>query len=54
MWSRRRAATSRRRSEDLLASIYDALGIDHGGALADKSQRPIPLLPEGQPTRELF
>lgn len=39
---------------DLLASIYHTLGIDPGGALADKGQRPIPLLPEGQPIRELF
>ena len=30
---------------DLLASIYHVLGIDPAGALDDKSQRPIPLLP---------
>ncbi|MBI3862810.1 MAG: DUF1501 domain-containing protein [Planctomycetia bacterium] len=39
---------------DLLASIYHALGIDPGRTLADFSQRPIPLLPEGEPIRELF
>jgi hypothetical protein len=39
---------------DLLASIYHALGIDHAGTLLDRSQRPIPLLPEGEPIRELF
>lgn len=39
---------------DLLASIYHSLGIDHERTLLDRSQRPIPLLPAGQPIRELF
>ncbi|MGE5194853.1 MAG: hypothetical protein ACM3U2_20365 [Deltaproteobacteria bacterium] len=39
---------------DLLASIYHALGIDHAETLPDRSQRPIPLLLEGEPIRELF
>lgn len=39
---------------DLLASIYHAIGIDPGRTLIDFNQRPIPLLPEGEPIRELF
>jgi uncharacterized protein (DUF1501 family) len=38
---------------DLLASIYRALGIDHRLTLPDRQGRPIPLLPDGTPIREL-
>lgn len=38
---------------DLLATIYAALGIDHAASLPDRQGRPIPLLPEGTPIREL-
>jgi hypothetical protein len=41
------------RPGDLLATIYHALGIDHRLALPDRQSRPIPLLPEGEPIREL-
>ena len=39
---------------DLLASIYQTTGVDPAGSLIDKSRCPIPILPEGQPIRELF
>jgi hypothetical protein len=39
---------------DLLASIYHAIGIDPSRTLIDHRGRPVPLLPEGEPIRELF
>lgn len=38
---------------DLLATIYHSLGIDHRRTLPDRQSRPIPLVPTGQPIREL-
>lgn len=38
---------------DLLATIYHTLGIDHHLTLTDRQARPIPILPEGEPIREL-
>lgn len=38
---------------DLLATMYHALGIDHHTALIDRQNRPIPILPAGEPIREL-
>lgn len=38
---------------DLLATIYHQLGIDHGTMFKDHTGRPIPMLDEGQPIREL-
>lgn len=39
---------------DLLATIYHTLGIDHQTTLTDRQARPIPILPEGEPIRELL
>ncbi|MFM8221632.1 MAG: DUF1501 domain-containing protein [Planctomycetaceae bacterium] len=39
---------------DLLATIYHSLGIDHRATLPDRQNRPIPLVPEGDPIRELI
>lgn len=39
---------------DLLASIYRVVGVDPGLVIPDRQQRPIPLLAEGSPIRELF
>jgi len=39
---------------DLLATIYHALGVDPGGMLRDRQNRPIPALPGGEPIRELI
>jgi len=39
---------------DLLATIYRAVGIDHHRMLTDRQNRPVPLLPEGEPISELF
>ncbi len=38
---------------DLLATIYHALGIDPHRTLPDRLGRPIPLVPSGEPIREL-
>lgn len=40
--------------QDLLATIYRHLGIDHRGALSDFSGRPVHILPSGEPIRELI
>ncbi|WZO98977.1 DUF1501 domain-containing protein [Isosphaeraceae bacterium EP7] len=40
--------------KDLLATIYRHLGIDHGDVFRDLSGRPFPILPEGEPIRELI
>jgi uncharacterized protein (DUF1501 family) len=39
---------------DLLASLYQAVGIDWQRTLPDRQGRPIPLVPAGAPIRELF
>ena len=38
---------------DLLASVYLFLGIDYRKMVPDTSGRPIPLIPSGEPIREL-
>ncbi len=40
--------------EDLACTIFDALGIDPHGAIADRQGRPVPLVDGGRPLRELF
>ncbi|HEV3339191.1 MAG TPA: DUF1501 domain-containing protein, partial [Pirellulales bacterium] len=40
--------------KDLLATIYRHLGIDYRGGLIDFAGRPIPILSEGEPIRELI
>ncbi|MGD9723021.1 MAG: DUF1501 domain-containing protein [Pirellulales bacterium] len=40
--------------QDLLATIYRHLGIDYGATFADFNGRPIPILPDGEPIRELI
>jgi hypothetical protein len=42
------------RPQDLLATIYRHLGIDHRAEFRDFSGRPIRILPEGEPIRELI
>jgi hypothetical protein len=39
---------------DLLASIYRVVGVDPGLVIPDRQQRPVPVLAEGSPIRELF
>ena len=41
------------RPGDLLATVYHTLGIDPHQMVVDKLDRPVPLLPEGRPIREL-
>ncbi len=41
------------RYQDLLATIYHAMGIDPGRMLLDPAGRPIPILPTGEPIREM-
>ncbi len=38
---------------NLLANMYRHLGIDPTTTLADHNQRPLPLLDDAQPVREL-
>jgi hypothetical protein len=40
--------------KDLLATMYRHLGIDHRAEFVDFSGRPIRILPEGEPIRELI
>ena len=40
--------------QDLLATIYRHLGIDHRAEFPDLSGRPIRILPEGEPIQEFF
>jgi hypothetical protein len=40
--------------QDVLATIYHVLGIDYGKIFHDASGRPIPLLNEGKPIKELI
>ncbi len=37
----------------VLATMYHAMGIDHKHAFYDHAQRPLPILSEGEPIREL-
>jgi hypothetical protein len=39
--------------EDLLATIYHVLGIDHHQINTDRLGRPVPVLPRGEPIRAL-
>ncbi|MEE3371461.1 MAG: DUF1501 domain-containing protein [Planctomycetota bacterium] len=41
-------------SNCLLATLYHRFGIDSAGAYLDHAGRPIPILTEGEPIRELF
>lgn len=38
---------------DLLATMYHAIGIEPSAMVTDRQNRPIPILPEGEPIREL-
>jgi uncharacterized protein (DUF1501 family) len=38
---------------DLLATVYRHLGIDYQEMVPDTSGRPVPLIPHGEPIREL-
>jgi hypothetical protein len=40
--------------QDLLATIYRHLGIDHTQTLLDYSGRPVQILSEAKPIRELI
>lgn len=40
--------------EDLAATIYDALGIDHELRLPDAQGRPVQIVDNGRPVREIF
>ena len=40
--------------QDLLATIYRHLGIDHHATVPDYANRPIPILPDGEPIHELI
>jgi hypothetical protein len=39
---------------DLLATVYRFLGIDYDAMIPDTSGRPVPLIPDGTPIRELL
>jgi len=39
---------------DLLATIYHAVGIDPHATVPNREGRPVPLVPTGEPVRELF
>ena len=39
---------------DLWATVYKHLGIDPHTHLYDQQQRPVPILPFGEPIRELL
>ena len=41
-------------SNCLLATIYHRFGIDPSDVLFDRSGRPLPILPSGEPIRELL
>ena len=40
--------------QDLLATMYRHLGIDYARAFTDLTGRPIPILSDGEPIRELL
>ena len=48
------ATILRYKPEDLAATIYHALGIDHELRLPDTQGRPVGLMDYGQPIHELF
>ena len=39
--------------QDVLATIYHHLGVDHESSLIDHAGRPVPILPSGRPIAEL-
>jgi uncharacterized protein (DUF1501 family) len=41
-------------SNCLLATVYRRFGIDTSGTLPDRLERPMPILPAGEPIKELF
>jgi hypothetical protein len=41
-------------ASDIVATIYHALGIPADLEIRDRQNRPVPLVPEGSPVRELF
>jgi hypothetical protein len=47
-------ATHRYGPGDMLATIYHVLGIDHTDSLPDRQNRPVRLVDQGEPIRELF
>lgn len=49
-----RPKTRRLDPNDLLATIYRHLGIDHEDLVPDTSGRPVPLIPHGTPIAELL
>lgn len=49
-----RPKTRRLDPNDLLATVYRHLGIDHQAMVPDTSGRPVPLIPYGKPIRELL
>ena len=40
--------------EDMVATIYHALGMSHHGEMRDQLNRPIPLVRGGEPVYELW
>ncbi len=42
------------RPPEVAATIYDALGVNYHGAIVAPSSRPVPILPEAAPIRELY
>ena len=38
---------------DVLSTMYHALGVDHTHVFYDQAQRPLPVLSEGKPIRDL-
>jgi hypothetical protein len=40
--------------KDLLATVYRHLGIDRRAEFRDHSGRPVPILSDGEPIRELI
>ena len=38
----------------VLSTMYHVLGIDHTHAFIDPAQRPMPILSEGEPVKELI
>jgi uncharacterized protein (DUF1501 family) len=40
------------KAKDVLATAYHLMGIDHHATVLDRQNRPVPLLPYGDPIRE--
>lgn len=40
--------------EDMAATIFDALGVGHDVRVLDSQSRPVPILEQGEPLRQLF